>query len=82
MFHTTITQSIWNRFWGMTITDKVVATKVDDTTYLLQYEADKERQYYVDTEIGICSCPVGLCGAPCKHQAYVAKDSFHKPCPS
>ena len=28
----------------------------------------------MDIKIGICSCPVGFSGAPCKHQAYNAKE--------
>ncbi|CAG8667318.1 39344_t:CDS:2 [Gigaspora margarita] len=32
--------------------------------------------YIVNSEIGICSCPIGMSGAPCKHQRAVAA-KFH-----
>jgi hypothetical protein len=28
--------------------------------------------YIVNSEIGTCSCPVGMSGAPCKHQGAVS----------
>ena len=28
--------------------------------------------YIVNSEIGACSCPVGMSGAPCKHQGAVS----------
>jgi len=32
--------------------------------------------YTVNSEIGVCTCPVGMSGAPCKHQGAVAM-KFH-----
>lgn len=32
---------------------------------------NNQNQYLVQTDIGVCSCPVGQSGAPCKHQKYV-----------
>lgn len=32
-------------------------------------------QYYVDLDVGICSCPKGDTGYPCKHLIFIAKDS-------
>ena len=32
--------------------------------------------YTVNSEIGACTCPVGMTGAPCKHQGAVAM-KFH-----
>ena len=32
--------------------------------------------YIVNSEIGVCSCPVGMSGAPCKHQGAVSV-KFH-----
>ncbi|KAK3928292.1 Proepiregulin [Frankliniella fusca] len=36
--------------------------------------AHTKKIYTVDMEVGMCSCPVGSSGAPCKHQFKVAKD--------
>lgn len=32
---------------------------------------NNQNQYLVQTDIGLCYCPVGQSGAPCKHQKYV-----------
>ena len=32
--------------------------------------------YIVNSEIGMCTCPIGISGAPCKHQGSVAM-KFH-----
>jgi hypothetical protein len=32
--------------------------------------------YIVNSEFGVCTCPVGMSGAPCKHQGAVAM-KFH-----
>lgn len=34
----------------------------------------KNTTYNVDTDTGLCSCPQGDTGKPCKHQIFVAKD--------
>ncbi|CAG8778889.1 2879_t:CDS:2, partial [Dentiscutata erythropus] len=37
---------------------------------------NNDTNYIVNSELGICSCPVGMSGAPCKHQGAVAV-KFH-----
>ena len=32
------------------------------------------RSYYVIVELDLCSCPVGMCGSPCKYQAFVLQE--------
>ncbi|CAG8835257.1 2205_t:CDS:1, partial [Racocetra persica] len=32
--------------------------------------------YTINSEIGTCSCPIGIAGAPCKHQGAVSM-KFH-----
>ena len=41
--------------------------------FLVTYENDTERTYHIDTGIGVCTCPVGTNGQPCKHQFFVAQ---------
>ena len=33
--------------------------------------AQKASFYVVNSEIGTCTCPIGMTGAPCKHQGAV-----------
>ncbi|KAE8749126.1 hypothetical protein FOCC_FOCC004034 [Frankliniella occidentalis] len=47
--------------------------KFSDQLYEVANSKTK-KTYTVDMEIGMCSCPVGKSGAPCKHQFKVAKD--------
>lgn len=43
--------------------------------YLVTEKVKKEeQQFYVDMELGVCSCIKGYAGAVCKHQAAVAKN--------
>ena len=45
-----------------------------DAVYRFQYVNDHTRCYHVDVELGMCSCPVGMCGSPCKHQAFALRE--------
>lgn len=48
-----------------------------DVDYLFQVtNTEKKTEYVVDSHLEICSCKVGMCGAPCKHQLQVVK-TFH-----
>ena len=41
--------------------------------YRFEYENDCTR-FYVDAELGLCSCPVGMCGSPCKHHTFALRE--------
>ena len=43
-----------------------------DNEFLVPSTKDANFDYIVNSEIGVCSCPVGMSGAPCKHQGAVA----------
>lgn len=45
-----------------------------DTVYRFEYLDDSTRFYHVDVELGMCSCLVGMCGSPCKHQAFALRE--------
>ena len=49
--------------------------KLRDSTYLVTVDVKNigELEYFVDMDIGVCSCSRGYSGAACKHQAAVAK---------
>ncbi|KAK3912996.1 Zinc finger and BTB domain-containing protein 11 [Frankliniella fusca] len=52
----------------------LIATKLSDYDNLYKVvNTEKKTEYVVDADLEVCSCPVGLCGAPCKHQCKVAK---------
>jgi len=43
---------------------------------LVKYERKDGRAYHVDADLGMCTCPVGINGQPCKHQYFVASHFF------
>lgn len=45
--------------------------QVDNDLYLVPSQRTGELTYEVNSYVGWCSCPVGKCGAFCKHQALV-----------
>ena len=45
-----------------------------DAVYRFEYVNDCTRFYHVDVELGMCSCPVGIYGNPCKHQAFAIQE--------
>lgn len=52
----------------------LVAEKLSYSDHLYKVKnIEKNTEYIVDSELEICSCPVGKCGAPCKHQLAVVK---------
>ncbi|ELT93281.1 hypothetical protein CAPTEDRAFT_209047 [Capitella teleta] len=50
--------------------------KIGDTEYEVPSE-NTDCTYTVDIELGLCSCPVGCSGDPCKHQFVVKKTFQH-----
>lgn len=42
---------------------------IDFDTQIIQ-----PRNHVVEVELGMCSCPVGVSGAPCKHQAFAIQE--------
>ena len=60
---------------GYTVPDKesvqimeMAAAKIGNYLYKVPSESQSDVSYVVDTFLGICECPVGKSGAPCKHQ--------------
>ncbi|KAK3923999.1 putative periplasmic serine endoprotease DegP-like [Frankliniella fusca] len=52
----------------------LVAERLFSSENLFRVEnTQKKTEYVVDSQLNICSCPIGMCGAPCKHQMMVAK---------
>ena len=37
-------------------------------TFTVKIENEEHTNYFVDMSIGLCTCPTGNTGAPCKHQ--------------
>ena len=56
--------------------DKVDASSIQKTNIKYEYSVPSTQNtgifYTVNSEIRTCSCPVGINGAPCKHQGAVA----------
>ncbi|XP_052130785.1 uncharacterized protein LOC127751360 [Frankliniella occidentalis] len=52
----------------------LVAENLFSCTDLYQVKnVAKNTEYTVDMALQVCSCPVGMCGAPCKHQLAVSQ---------
>ena len=53
--------------------EDMIVLKVDECTFIVNYK------YLIDTKLGDCTCPVGVNGAFCKHQAAVKiqHESYH-----
>ena len=47
--------------------------QIDKSSFKVQSTSTPGLFYTVDVDLEICSCPVGISGAPCKHQAGVFK---------
>ena len=45
-----------------------------DNTYHVPSENEQDTYYFVDMEIGLCECPVGLSRGPCKHKHVLTKE--------
>ena len=56
--------------------ERVNVNSIQRTTtsneFLVSSTQDSGVFYIVNSEIGVCTCPVGMSGAPCKHQGAVA----------
>ena len=57
--------------WETINMDAIQKTRVDNE-FLVPSTKDANTFYIVNSEIGVCSCPVGMTGAPCKHQGAVS----------
>ena len=71
--HNRISPSIAHRFYRHKDLPGAKAIQVTAENYLVKYDNETERMYHIDTGIGICTCPVGNNGQPCKHQFFVAQ---------
>ena len=56
------------------VKEPAILERVSDTVYKFEYVNDCTRNYYINVELGMCSCPVGICGSPCKYQAFVLQE--------
>ncbi|CAB5367359.1 unnamed protein product [Rhizophagus irregularis] len=67
--------SISKRFfcpgWESVDQNKIVSANIEHM-YYVQSTSKSDIFYIVDSNIGICTCPKGNAGGPCKHQAAVA----------
>lgn len=61
--------------WENVNMEKIEKSNVENE-YFVVSTRDNNLTYTVNIEIGICSCPVGINGAPCKHQGAVSA-KFH-----
>ncbi|CAB4431809.1 unnamed protein product [Rhizophagus irregularis] len=72
--------SISKRFfcpgWESVDQNKIVSANIEHM-YYVQSTSKSDTFYIVDSNIGICTCPKGNAGGPCKHQAAVAV-KFHQ----
>ncbi|CAG8663417.1 10514_t:CDS:2 [Funneliformis caledonium] len=57
--------------WETINMDAIQKTCVDNEFLVLSIK-DANTFYIVNSEIGVCSCPVGMTGTPCKHQGAVS----------
>ena len=62
--------------WESVDQNKIVSTGIEHM-YYVQSTVKLDTFYIVDSNIGICTCPKGNAGGPCKHQAAVAI-KFHQ----
>jgi hypothetical protein len=61
--------------WETIDANSIQKTSVENE-FLVQSTRDNDIFYIVNSAIGTCSCPVGMTGAPCKHQGAVSM-KFH-----
>ena len=61
--------------WETVDTNFIQKTSVENEFSVLSTSQD-DLFYTVNSEIGACTCPVGMTGAPCKHQGAVVM-KFH-----
>jgi hypothetical protein len=57
--------------WEKVEANSIQKTKIEHE-YLVPSTQNANTFYTVNSEIGTCSCPIGINGAPCKHQGAVA----------
>jgi hypothetical protein len=60
--------------WDSVNANEIQKTSIEDE--FLVPSTSNSSFYIVNSEIGMCTCPVGISGAPCKHQGAVAM-KFH-----
>jgi hypothetical protein len=61
--------------WEKVDANLIQKTNVD-LEFLVPSKSNPGLFYIVNTEIGACTCPVGISGGPCKHQGAVAMKYF------
>lgn len=57
--------------WDTVNMDTIQKSRVENEFFVASVQ-DANISYIVNTEIGTCTCPVGMTGAPCKHQGAVS----------
>ena len=78
--HNRISPSIAKHFYRSKELHGAVAIHLTSNYYLVKYEGEDGRAYHVDADLGMCTCPIGINGQPCKHQHFVASHfSLHLP---
>ena len=63
-------------------TDEIISKSQQDQSHLFIVPSFPDttagRDYLVDMEIGQCECPIGMTGAPCKHQYVLWSHQMYK----
>jgi len=70
--HNRISPSIAKHFYCHKELHGAVPIHLTGYYYLIKYEREDGRAYHVGADLGMCTCPVGINGQPCKHQYFVA----------
>ena len=62
------------RFQGLNASKipKESIQETDHNVYVVKSKSDRGITYTVDMAVGVCTCPQGIDGSPCSHQAAVA----------
>ena len=58
--------------WETIDKDSIQSTTVENEYLVLSAKKESDLVYIVNSAIGICSCPIGISEASCKHQGAVA----------
>jgi len=58
--------------WETIDKDSIQSTTVENEYLVPSIKKESDLVYIVNSAIGICSCPIGISEAPCKHQDAVA----------
>lgn len=58
--------------WETVDANSIQRTNVENEYLVPSTRQNTSLTYIVNSDLGVCTCPVGMSGAPCKHQGAVA----------